>query len=284
MYRPSQTPRLTLSSTGVVTSLNTKKKEPMAQSSHYRISKESMKVVVFHWRHKSPTYATPLMTLHNVKLESSSTGSSFPAIFTKPVPLAVIVVRDSGNLVNPFMHDEAFGYLKRVIVTPAVYPRLLELLRFNIQSTGDSKRPQGPSVSSVLIRQSDSPSPYQFQFDRFNGRSKAKHTPINVPQDCLITSPTSALASASHERNHTSISEQANRPDHWSQSFSRSYGSNLPTSLTYIILSTRGRPDADIGTMQHRLIASLGFSRAVQRARDTTETAVLYGNNVPISG
>uniref|UniRef100_A0A1I7WDE9 F-box domain-containing protein n=1 Tax=Heterorhabditis bacteriophora TaxID=37862 RepID=A0A1I7WDE9_HETBA len=35
------------------------------------------------------------------------------------------------------------------------------------------------------------------------------------PQDCLITSPTSALASASHERNHTSISEQANRPDHW---------------------------------------------------------------------
>uniref|UniRef100_A0A1I7WDD5 Uncharacterized protein n=1 Tax=Heterorhabditis bacteriophora TaxID=37862 RepID=A0A1I7WDD5_HETBA len=87
------------------------------------------------------------------------------------------------------------------------------------------------------------------------------------PQDCLITSPTSALASASHERNHTSISEQANRPDHWSQSFSRSYGSNLPTSLTYIILSTRG-PDADIGTMQHRLIASLGFSRSTRHHRN----------------
>uniref|UniRef100_A0A1I7WDJ8 NR LBD domain-containing protein n=1 Tax=Heterorhabditis bacteriophora TaxID=37862 RepID=A0A1I7WDJ8_HETBA len=71
------------------------KKEPMAQSSHYRISKESMKVVVFHWRHKSPTYATPLMTLHNVKLESSSTGSSFPAIFTKPVPLAVVSLDSS---------------------------------------------------------------------------------------------------------------------------------------------------------------------------------------------
>uniref|UniRef100_A0A8R1J0T2 Uncharacterized protein n=1 Tax=Caenorhabditis japonica TaxID=281687 RepID=A0A8R1J0T2_CAEJA len=48
-----------------------------------------MKVVVFHWRPKTPTYATPLMTLHNVKLESSSTGSSFPAIFAKPVPLAM---------------------------------------------------------------------------------------------------------------------------------------------------------------------------------------------------
>ena len=32
--------------------------------------------------------------------------------------------------------DEAFGYLKRVIVTPAVYPRLVESLRFDIQSTG----------------------------------------------------------------------------------------------------------------------------------------------------
>jgi hypothetical protein len=42
------------------------------------------------------------------------------------------------------------------------------------------------------------------------------------------------------------------RPDPQSQSFSRSYGSDLPTSLTYINLSTRGcsprRPDADMGT------------------------------------
>ncbi|KAL6680201.1 hypothetical protein ACI3LX_000400 [Candidozyma auris] len=54
------------------------------------------------------------MSFHNVKLESSSTGSSFPADSAKPVPLAVV------SLDN----DEAFGYLKRVIVTPAVYPRL----------------------------------------------------------------------------------------------------------------------------------------------------------------
>lgn len=41
-------------------------------------------------------------------------------------------------------------------------------------------------------------------------------------------------------------------PNPQSQSFSRSYGSGLPTSLTYINLSTRGcsprRPDADMGT------------------------------------
>jgi len=38
----------------------------------------------------------------------------------------------------------------------------------------------------------------------------------------------------------------------WSQSFSQSYGSNLPTSLIYIVPWTRGceprRPDADMGT------------------------------------
>ncbi|KAL4082243.1 hypothetical protein QTP88_030139, partial [Uroleucon formosanum] len=91
------------------------------------------------------------MSPNNARLESSSTGSSFPADFSKPVPLAVV------SLDN----DEAFGYLKRVIVTPAVYPRLLEFLHVDIQSTGQKShrvntRP-GPSRCFVLIRQSDSP-------------------------------------------------------------------------------------------------------------------------------
>ena len=30
----------------------------------------------------------------------------------------------------------AFGYPRRVIITPAVYPGLFELLHFDIQSTG----------------------------------------------------------------------------------------------------------------------------------------------------
>ncbi|KAF1771849.1 hypothetical protein GQ600_21251 [Phytophthora cactorum] len=36
-----------------------------------------------------PTYSTPPKSFHNVRLESSSTGSSFPADYSKPVPLAV---------------------------------------------------------------------------------------------------------------------------------------------------------------------------------------------------
>jgi len=48
------------------------------------------------------------------------------------------------------------------------------------------------------------------------------------------------------------LGPEAPRPNPQSQSFSRSYGSILPTSLTYIVLSTRGctpwRPDAVMST------------------------------------
>ena len=65
-------------------------------------------------------------------------------------------------------------------------------------------------------------------------------------------------------------STSSTKPDHpnpQSQSLSRSYGSNLPTSLTYIILSTRGcspwRPAADMGTSwRESAVISLGFSRS----------------------
>lgn len=49
------------------------------------ISKETIKVVVFHRRRSSHLFYTS-MSLHNVKLESSSTGSSFPLILRSPFP------------------------------------------------------------------------------------------------------------------------------------------------------------------------------------------------------
>ena len=62
-------------------------------------------------------------------------------------------------------------------------------------------------------------------------------------------------------------STKPKHPGPQSQSLSRSYGSNLPTSLTYIILSTRGcspwRPAADMGTSwRESAVISLGFSRS----------------------
>ena len=97
MYRPSQTPRLTLFSERIASHREGGRLEPKygidASAVLFplnRISKETIKVVVFQFRPKAPTYATPLMSLHKVGLESSSIGSSFPAVFAKPVPLAVI--------------------------------------------------------------------------------------------------------------------------------------------------------------------------------------------------
>jgi hypothetical protein len=57
---------------------------------HKEISKKTSRVVVFHGRLAPPTYATPPVSLHRASLESSSTGSSFPAESSKPVPLAVV--------------------------------------------------------------------------------------------------------------------------------------------------------------------------------------------------
>ena len=52
------------------------------------ISKMTTRVVVFHCCN-APTYTTSQESFHKVGLESSSTGSSFPADSSKPVPLAV---------------------------------------------------------------------------------------------------------------------------------------------------------------------------------------------------
>ena len=54
-----------------------------------QMSETTSKVVVFQDRVAPPTYAIPFASFHNFRLESSSTGSSFPADDAKPVPLAV---------------------------------------------------------------------------------------------------------------------------------------------------------------------------------------------------
>ena len=79
---------------------------------------------------------------------------------------------------------------------------------------------------------------------------------------------------------------QPDEPGPHSQSLSRSYGSNLPTSLTYIVLVTRGcspwRPAADMGTDRHEnYTLSLGFSRADRGAPDTARDAVLLREQRP---
>ncbi|KAL2224457.1 UNVERIFIED_CONTAM: hypothetical protein Sindi_3146100 [Sesamum indicum] len=88
---PSQTPHLTMSSArSARRSAPWSKKRGGAPPPIHGISKITLKVVVFHFRLSAPTYPTPLKSFHKVGLESSSTGSSFPADSAKPVPLAVV--------------------------------------------------------------------------------------------------------------------------------------------------------------------------------------------------
>ncbi|KAG6627061.1 hypothetical protein CIPAW_15G097400 [Carya illinoinensis] len=201
------------------TSLGSKKRGNAPPPIH-GISKITLKVVVFHFRLSAPTYPTPLKSFHKVGLESSSTGSSFPADSAKPVPLAVVSLDSRQGQWES--HDEAFGYLKRVIVTPAVYPRLVEFLHFDIQSTGQKSHCVSIRRDHLLSRLFDA-----------RGRPPERSFPVRPPAGTRRPALAARAARAS-------------------QSFSRGYGSILPTSLAYIVPSTRGcspwRPDAVMST------------------------------------
>ncbi|KAK8700947.1 hypothetical protein V6N13_019337 [Hibiscus sabdariffa] len=146
------------------------------------ISKITLKVVVFQFCPRAPTYPTPLKSFHKVGLESSSTGSSFPADSAKPVPLAVVSL--------------------------------------------DSR---------------------QGQWESRPRRSRSQSVPRPARGDPLCRGSSSSSAPASD-----GFGTGTPVPSPQSQSFSRGYGSILPTSLAYIVPSTRGcspwRPDAVMST------------------------------------
>ncbi|CAN7022680.1 unnamed protein product [Brassica rapa subsp. trilocularis] len=111
-----------------------------------------------------------------------------------------------------------FGYLKRVIVTPAVYPRLVEFLHFDIQSTRERSR-------------------------------KSRSQSVPGRHEAVCSRHVSSLSSPPRVDGFGTATLE---PSPQSQSFSQSYGSILPTSLAHIVPSTRGcspwRPDAVMST------------------------------------
>ncbi|QHN86414.1 uncharacterized protein DS421_16g546050 [Arachis hypogaea] len=124
-----------------------------------------------------------------IGLESSSTGSSFPADSAKPVPLAVVSL------------DSRQGHSESTVRRPG-------------------KRPRGAHSQSVPDRHATTRS-------RHESSSSSPPTADGFGAGTPVPSPQS-------------------------QSFSRGYGSILPTSLAYIVPSTRGcspwRPDAVMST------------------------------------
>ena len=59
----------------------------------------TLSVRVFHKR-QALTNPTHLKSFHKIEPESSSTGSSFSADYPKPVPLAVVSLDSTKNLVT----------------------------------------------------------------------------------------------------------------------------------------------------------------------------------------
>ncbi|KAI3492359.1 hypothetical protein L1887_43172 [Cichorium endivia] len=149
------------------------KKRGIAPLPIHGISKITLKVVVFHFRPRAPTYTTPLKSFHKVGLESSSIGR---------IPL----VRTSSELA--------------------------------VRRPG--KAPEGAVPS---------PSP-------------GRHAATRSRRGSSSSSPPTA----------DGFGTGTPVPSPQSQSFSRGYGSILPTSLAYIVPSTRGcspwRPDAVMST------------------------------------
>ncbi|KAK8640597.1 hypothetical protein V6N13_008349 [Hibiscus sabdariffa] len=165
------------------------KKRGSAPLPIHGISKITLKVVVFQFRPRAPTYPTPLKSFHKVGLESSSTGSSFPADSAKPVPLAVVSL------------DSRQGHSESTVRRPGKAP----------EGAVPSPSPGRHAATRSRRGSSSSSAPAADGF--------GTGTPVPSPQ---------------------------------SHSFSRGYGSILPTSLAYIVPSTRGcspwRPDAVMST------------------------------------
>ncbi|KAK8616830.1 hypothetical protein V6N13_116800 [Hibiscus sabdariffa] len=177
------------------------KKRGSAPLPIHGISKITLKVVVFQFRPRAPTYHTPLKSFHKVGLESSSTGSSFPADSAKPVPLAVVSLESRQGHRIPLVRTSSESTIRR----PGKAP----------EGAVPSPSPGRHAVTRSRCGSSSSSAPAADGF--------GTGTPVPSPQ---------------------------------SQSFSRGYGSILPTSLAYIVPSTRGcspwRPDAVMSTTGRR--------------------------------
>ncbi|WZY99539.1 hypothetical protein YC2023_071868 [Brassica napus] len=158
-------------------------------------------------------------SFHKVGLESSSTGSSFPADSAKPVPLAVVSL-DSRQ-------GQALGRNHIALASAGT----IAMLCFN------SRIPLVRTSSELAVRR-----PGKAPERAVPSPSPGRHEAVRSRHVSSSSSPPTV----------DGFGTGTPEPSPQSQSFSRSYGSILPTSLAYIVPSTRGcspwRPDAVMST------------------------------------
>ncbi|KAL0641977.1 hypothetical protein Bca4012_102588 [Brassica carinata] len=184
---------------------------------------------------RTSIYSTPLKSFHKVGLESSSTGSSFPADSAKPVPLAVVSLDSRQGHRIPLVRTSSELAVRRPKETPE--------------------------------RAVPSPSP-------------GRHATCRSRRVSSSSSPPTVDGFG------TGIFE----PSPQNQSFSRSYGSILPTSLAYIVPSTRGcspwRPDAVMSTTgreRHSVLRIFKGRRECTGHHATTAALPAPGPNLRLS-
>ena len=123
-------------------------------------------------------------------------------------------------------------YFKRVIVTPAVYPSLNEFHHVDFQSTGQKSHCVNTFArhhNAMFLLNSWIP------LVRFSSELivNCRRYHMSGYGDLQTKVALDSLVADSVDKDNIP-------PDPQSQSLSRSYGSSLPNSLIYIILSTRG--------------------------------------------
>ncbi|KAG9444696.1 hypothetical protein H6P81_016036 [Aristolochia fimbriata] len=165
------------------------------------------------------------------------------------LPEASLGTKRRGNAPPPRNRTKSHSY-------SPVYQRLVEFLHFDIREHRAEitlrEHPRGPSQCFVLIKRSDSPCPVPVLKSAIRRPGKAPKGAFPIcprPTRATHSRPAGAASSSPPTADGLGLGPRA-QPS--SQSFSGSYGSILPTSLAYIVPSTRGcspwRPDAVMST------------------------------------
>ena len=117
-------------------------------------------------------------------------------------------------------------------------------------------------------------------------RRTGRHHPP-VPQAAARPAAGTVLADRLASRTPRQAPAETPRPGPQSQSFSRSYGSILPTSLIYILLLTRGctpwRPDAVMSTPRGANKVSPSDFQGPSKAHRTDGRSVCFTNHLTLS-
>ncbi|KAK7322056.1 hypothetical protein VNO80_35170 [Phaseolus coccineus] len=139
-------------------------------------------------------------------------------------------------------------------------------------------------------KRGSAPPPIHGIIDCSNARGRGPKGPVPNPSpDRHATTRSRRGSSSSSPPTADGFGTGTPVPSPQSQSFSRGYGSILPTSLAYIVPSTRGcspwRPDAVMsttGAWRHSVLRIFKGRRG--RTPDTTRRAVLFQPLDPTSG